>query len=75
MILLHSSSGAGETKIGLIVNVGMQWFLFLPVAYVIGPILGWGLLGVWIARIVYRGLQAAVLMVIWRRRLWANIEV
>jgi MATE family multidrug resistance protein len=75
MVLLNSIMGAGATKIGLMVNVGMQWGLFIPVAYVIGPVMGWGLIGVWSARIVYRALQAAVLMVIWRRRVWANIEV
>ena len=75
MVLLNSLMGAGATKIGLFVNVGMQWGLFLPAAYVIGPVLGWGLIGVWSARILYRGLQAGTLMIIWKRRIWAHIEV
>ncbi len=75
MVLLNSIMGAGATKLGLIVNVGMQWLLFLPVAYLIGPIWGWGLIGVWTARIGYRFLQSLILMVVWRRRSWANIEV
>ncbi len=75
MVLLNSIMGAGATKIGLVVNVGMQWGMFIPAAYFIGPVMGGGLIGVWIARIVYRGLQAVVLMIIWRRRLWANVEI
>lgn len=75
MVLLNSIMGAGATKIGLFVNVGMQWGLFIPAAYVIGPVMGAGLIGVWSARIIYRVLQAVVLMIIWRRRVWANIEV
>ncbi len=75
MVLLNSIMGAGATRIGLMVNVGMQWGLFIPAAYVIGPMLGGGLIGVWLARIVYRAVQAGVLMVIWRRRVWAHIEV
>jgi putative MATE family efflux protein len=75
MVLLNSIMGAGATKIGLIVNVGMQWGLFIPVAYLIGPVMGGGLIGVWVARIVYRGLQALVLMLIWRRRIWANVDI
>lgn len=75
MVLLNSIMGAGATKLGLIVNVGMQWGLFLPAAYLIGPVLGGGLIGVWIARISYRALQSLVLMIIWRRRSWSSIEV
>lgn len=75
MVLLNSIMGAGATKLGLMVNVGMQWGLFIPVAYLVGPVLGWGLIGVWSSRIVYRMAQAVVLMVIWRRRSWANVEV
>ncbi len=75
MVLLNSIMGAGATKIGLIVNVGMQWGLFIPVAYLVGPVLGWGLLGVWGARILYRMAQAVVLMIVWRRRMWAHVEV
>lgn len=75
MVLLNSIMGAGATRIALSVNVGFQWLIFLPAAYVIGPVMGWGLLGVWIARIVYRVLQAAILMVVWQQRRWATVEV
>jgi len=75
MVLLNSIMGAGATRIALIVNVGMQWLLFLPAAYLVGPVLGWGLLGVWIARMVYRILQSVILAIVWRRRSWASIEV
>lgn len=75
MVLLNSIMGAGATKIGLFVNVGLQWGLFIPVALLVGPVLGGGLIAVWLARIVYRAVQAGVLMFIWRRRMWANIEI
>lgn len=75
MVLLNSIMGAGATRIALIVNVGMQWLLFLPLAYIIGPVLGWGLIGVWCARICYRLLQSMTLVAVWKRRNWANIDV
>ncbi|MBL4632457.1 MAG: hypothetical protein JKY56_01220, partial [Kofleriaceae bacterium] len=75
MVLLNSMMGAGATKIGLMVNVGMQWGLFLPAAYLIGPVMGYGLIGVWTARIIYRAAQSGILMILWKRRVWANVEV
>ncbi len=75
MVLLNCLMGAGATKIGLFVNVGMQWGLFLPIAYLIGPVLGWGLIGIWVARIVYRATQSVLLILIWRTRIWSDISV
>lgn len=75
MVLLNSIMGAGATRIALVVNVGFQWLIFLPAAYVIGPVMGGGLIGVWIARIVYRVLQGLILVVVWQQRRWATVEV
>lgn len=75
MVLLNGIMGAGAMKIGLVVNVGMQWLLFLPAAYFIGPVWGLGLIGVWSARIIYRFCQALVLMVVWRKRIWSTAKV
>ncbi len=35
----------------------MQWGLFLPVAYLLGPVYAVGLTSIWIAQIVYRIIQ------------------
>ena len=55
MVLLNATMGAGSTTISTVIAVGMQWGLFLPAAYVIGPVLGLGLTGIWVANIAYRG--------------------
>ena len=46
MTLLSGLQGAGAAKIVAKISVGLQWLLFLPLAYVVGPVLGYGLMGV-----------------------------
>lgn len=75
MVLLNALLGAGATRPAMIVSIAMQWGLFLPVAYVVGPVLGGGLIAIWIAQMSYRSLQALVLAGIWRSRRWASIEL
>ncbi len=75
MVLLNALMGAGATRSAMLVSVTTQWGLFIPVAIVVGPVLGYGLLGIWVAQIAYRSLQAAWLMLLWRRRAWARIEL
>lgn len=75
MVLLHAHLGAGHNRRVMAVSVGMQWGLFLPLAYLLGPVLGFGLLAIWSANIVYRGLQALIFARSWRQGSWAGVRV
>jgi putative MATE family efflux protein len=74
-VLMHSLLGAGDNRRVMTVAIGLQWGLFLPVAYLVGPTLGWGLDAVWIAQVAYRALLTTAFIVMWRGRRWASIEV
>jgi len=75
LVMMHALLGAGATGLVMKVSVGFQWLLFLPIAYVLGPMLGLGLTAVWLGMTVYRALQSAVFTVAWERRSWTAIRV
>ena len=75
LVLLNSISGAGATHLALTLNLGMEWLVFLPIAYLVGPVLGGGLAAIWTARIGWRSTFGLVLAFVWRRRWWANATV
>ena len=67
--------GAGDTRRSMWISVIWQWAFFLPVAYLVGPVLGFGLLAVWITNGVYRIGQALNCAQQWASRKWAHIEI
>lgn len=75
LVLMHSLLGAGDVRRVLVVGVAIQWLLYLPSAYVLGPFLRLGLLAVWIAGISFRTLQMAIFVALWRGGRWAEIKV
>lgn len=75
VVLQNAMLGAGASRQVMFVSVAMQWGLFLPVAYVVGPLLGFGLLAIWLANIAYRLLQAGLFVALWRRGTWARVEL
>jgi putative MATE family efflux protein len=75
LVLMNALLGAGDNLRVMIVALVLQWALFLPVAYVIGPVLGLGMTGVWLAHIAYRILQAGVFTLRWRSGDWAENRV
>jgi len=75
VILMHAMIGAGATRASAVVSILMQWCLFLPAAYLIGPVMGLGLTEIWMANMAYRFLQTLVFTGLWRRGDWAKIKV
>jgi multidrug resistance protein, MATE family len=75
MVLMNALIGAGASRASMVVSISTQWLIFLPVAYVLGPVLGLGLMAIWIAQVSYRGLNALIFAHLWRRGSWATIKV
>ncbi len=75
MALGNAMMGAGDTRRSMWISVIPQWLFFLPLAYVVGPVLGYGLLGVWILNGIYRVLQAVIYIQQWSGRKWAHVDL
>ncbi len=75
MILLSGLQGAGAAKLVAKLSVSLQWLLFLPLAYVIGLVLGFGLIGVWAWFIAYRFITTIIFASVWQFGNWQNIKV
>jgi Na+-driven multidrug efflux pump len=74
-VLMNALLGAGASKTVMFVSVTLQWGLFLPVAFLLGPVLGFGMSAVWLAQVGYRCLQGLVFASIWHSRKWVGVEV
>lgn len=72
---MHALLGAGDAKGVMYVSVGIQWLVLLPLAYLIGPVLGLGLLAIWILQGGARTMQSAIFLLKWKIRRWQHITV
>ncbi|MDA3933205.1 MAG: MATE family efflux transporter [Gammaproteobacteria bacterium] len=75
LVIMNALLGAGASHRVMKISIVLQWMLFLPLAYLVGPVLGMGLLGVWIVQAVYRLLQTLALALNWRDDFWKEIKV
>jgi Na+-driven multidrug efflux pump len=62
MILLQSLFGAGMTVYVMVVEMVLHFFCLIPLAYLFGLALDWGLLGIWGAALTYIVLLAAAMV-------------
>lgn len=75
VVYLNSLQGVGDQKTVMIVLASCQWLIFLPLAYLAGPVLGLGLSGIWAAHLLYRGAQACLLHTRWQGDRWTTLKV
>lgn len=75
MVLMNALLGAGASTRVMLISLIAQWVFFLPLAWLIGPYLGYGLIGVWILQVGYRVVQSVILAQNWRNGFWKTIEV
>lgn len=75
MVLLNAHVGAGATRTVMLVSIFMQWGLYLPIVYLLGPVLGYGLVEIMIANIVYRSALGFIFAGLWRRGAWKRVKL
>lgn len=75
IILMQALLGAGASRQVMTVSVMLQWGLFLPLVWVLGPVLGNGLTAIWLAMGGYRVLQTGFFVHAWQRRRWIAIKL
>lgn len=74
LVLTQALLGAGASRTVMGVNLGSQWLLFLPCAYLLGPVWGGGLLTVWLLQSLYRVIASVIFAILWQRKHWAEIR-
>jgi multidrug resistance protein, MATE family len=74
-VLLNSLRGVGAARTTLFVMIGSQGLVQLPLAYILGPVAGFGLLGVISAFVLAGVFQTALVAFFWSRRGWVGIKV
>lgn len=69
-------NGAGDVRRVTWVNLLTQWLVLVPGAWLLGPTLGYGLLGIWcLHQFGYRAGQSLIYAWFWRRGDWSKIMI
>jgi MATE family multidrug resistance protein len=75
MIFAGALRGAGDTRWPMIVTGGSIWLIRLPLAYLMGVVLGWGLAGVWGALVIDLVIRSVLNYLRFRSGKWKTIKV
>ncbi len=75
IVFAQALLGAGANRTVMMVTTLGQWAFYLPLAWLVGPVAGQGLVGIWLIQLLHRGASSAVFSAIWARRNWTRIRL
>ncbi len=67
--------GAGETRPPLYISIFGLWIFRIPLAYVLGMVLGWGPIGAWTAMTIDTFVRGGLYVYQFRRGTWKEVKV
>ena len=75
LILSHALQGAGYTKWVMKAEGFVVWFLFLPAAYILSLVFGFGLYGAWLSMFAYTLIIGVTMLWKFKEGKWKEIEM
>ncbi len=75
IVLTQALQGAGAHRTVMLINSASFWGLYLPLAWLFGVHLGWGLTAIWIVQMAQRLLNSLIFIGLWRQRRWQQISL
>jgi MATE family multidrug resistance protein len=74
-IFAYTLYALGDGNRVVLVSLVMQWLFFLPLVWVIGPHLHYGLLSIWLVNTVNGAIVAVLITMIWADGRWKTIQI
>ncbi|KKI90825.1 transporter [Bacillus sp. SA1-12] len=72
IFLERSLQAAGDARFSMFVSIFVIWCFSVPLTYLLGIHLGYGLIGMWVAFIADEWVRGLILCLRWKSRTWEN---
>lgn len=70
IVLVRNLQAVGDVRFPVTVGICSQWIIAVGVAYLLGIVFGWGLVGIWVAFAIDENVRAVIFMLRWLSGKW-----
>lgn len=72
LVIISALRAAGDAKFPVIIGILVMWGILVPLAYLLGIVLGFGLPGIWMAMLVDEWIRGSLMFFRWKKKRWMN---
>ncbi len=70
LVIINALRATGDAKFPVVMGVLSMWGISVPLAYLFGITMGWGLIGIYLAFVIDEWLRGLLMLMRWRSRVW-----
>lgn len=74
IVLVRNLQAVGDVKFPVLIGIFSQWVIAVGVGYVLGVVLNWGLVGLWIAFALDENFRAVIFLLRWKSGKWRKMK-
>jgi putative MATE family efflux protein len=75
LVIINSLRAAGDTKFPVFIGILSMWGISVPLAYLFGITLEFGLLGIYMAFVIDEWLRGILMFFRWKKRSWQQLSL
>jgi putative MATE family efflux protein len=75
LVIINSLRAAGDTKFPVFIGILSMWGISVPLAYLFGITLDFGLLGIYMAFVIDEWLRGILMFFRWKKRSWQQLSL
>ncbi|MCC5890922.1 MAG: MATE family efflux transporter [Alkalibacterium sp.] len=72
LVIISALRAAGDAKFPVMIGVTVMWGVLVPLAYLFGIVLGFGLPGIWFAMLIDEWIRGSFIFFRWKKKRWMN---
>lgn len=70
LVIISALRAAGDAKFPVMIGVIVMWGVLVPLAYLFGIVLGFGLPGIWMAMLIDEWIRGSFMFFRWKQKRW-----
>ena len=74
IVLVRNLQAVGDVKFPVLIGIFSQWVIAVGVGYLLGVVLNWGLVGLWVAFALDENLRAVIFLLRWKSGKWRQMK-
>ncbi|KUP07759.1 transporter [Bacillus coahuilensis p1.1.43] len=72
LVIINSLRAAGDVRFPVYVGIASMWGVSVLLSYLLGIVLGLGLIGIWISFLLDEWIRGILMVIRWRNKKWAE---
>ena len=75
LVIISALRASGDSVFPVMIGIKIMWGVLVPLAYALGIVMEFGLVGIWIAMLIDEWIRACLMFFRWKNKRWLGKSI